>query len=63
MEREAFENEVLERLRNVESDVSFIKGKTEGRGEKTTSRRDKMALLISVVSLVVALCVGVSRIW
>ena len=49
-----FQNEVLERLRNLENDLAFIRGKIEGRGDKVSSYKDKLAIIIAIGALLVA---------
>ena len=51
-----FQNEVLTRLRNLENDLAFIKGKIEGRSDKVSSYKDKLAIIIAISALLYRGC-------
>ena len=56
-----FQSEVLERLRQLESDVSFIKGNIEGRNHNETQKKDRASLFISIGALVIAAIIAITR--
>ena len=57
-----FQKEVIERLSNLESDVSFIKGVIEGRDYRSKQNRDRVSTYVAFISLGVSILLVASRI-
>ena len=61
MSRDEFQSEVLNRLKQLETDVAFIKGNIEGRDHNKTQKKDRTSLFISISALVIAAIIAITR--
>ena len=62
MSPEEFQSEVINRLTNLETDLSFIKGVIEGKKERTSTSLNKISIGLSAIALIVSAILLYARI-
>ena len=56
-----FQDEMLKRMSGVERDLAYVKGIIEGRDHKNNLKKERFALGISCIALLVSIVLVVTR--